>query len=204
MKKLGRDVLTAAAIAVGLIGLIWSFQLTVALQLILSLIILAFGLVYMGASWTRSKGPEFEILELKKELTIETSDGNRAKLKRESKDVANANNLGEIWFRNIAATGQISDITIDGAPAEEGTNIFRELGLISLRKKLTITLKKGDIAQTTITYALIDSFPSEEEKLIHVVNYKTNKLQLVVRLPTARPAKSAQLLEVYGGTQRLD
>jgi hypothetical protein len=204
MKKVVRDVLTVAAVVVGLIGLTLSFQLTVELQLILSLIILVFGLVYMGATWARAKGPEFEILELKKELVIETADGKNASLTRESKEVANANGLSEIWFRNFAATGEISDITIDGSPAKEGTSLFKELGLISLRKQLTTPFKKGETTTTTIKYSLIDSFPSEEEKLIHVVNHKTNKLKLVVILPTNRPAKSAQLLEVYGGTERID
>jgi hypothetical protein len=112
-----------------------------------------------------------------------------------SREVAKSE-LKEIWLRNVAATGTIEDTTIDGVPAKAGVNLFTELKLISLKKLLTAPAKKGDQIETSVKYTLLNSFPTSSEKMIHVVNYTTQKVKLVVELPEDRPAKSAKLFEM--------
>lgn len=207
MRRLVSEYAAATGLAVGLLGIIWSFDLAVEFRLIASLMIFTVAAVFVAVRYVQSRTLEYTILALKKTLSIHDAGGQRATLTRESTEIAGTEGLSEIWFRNIGATGRIenvqSTVTIDGNLIEGEVKVFDDMGLTHIRRSLTRPLKKGEQIQSTVTYDVVDSFSNSRESFGHIVNFKTDKLVMIVRLPEQRPSQTAELFEVFGGTKRV-
>lgn len=201
MKRVFTEYAAVWITVAGLIGLIWSFNLTNGFQVVASLAIFTVGAVLIGVRVLQSKTVEYTIVKMEKTLVLHDTKGEQATLTRSSWEIAGSEGLGEIWFRNIAADGKILNVKIDGEPAQEGINIVHQTGLTHIRKVLPRPLNKGEEIQTIISYDLVYSFLKPTEALIHVVNYKTKRIKLLVQFPNERPFRSAEFVEVFGGTK---
>src|SRR5207248_6635399 len=126
-----KDFVTIASIAGGIIGLIWSFGLTHAIQTIASLAVLILAvLVFLVIPFVQSRRPEFTIISLDKKLSLQDTEGRLAKFERKSREVANFDGLKELWFRNIAADGPIQNIKVECSSQLASTETILQLGLI--------------------------------------------------------------------------
>jgi hypothetical protein len=200
VKAILKDSIAFIVTLLGLLGLIWSFHLGPVIVATLSLSVVAFGVTIIVSKYLQSKRPEFTIKELTKELKLLDKGGHLAALKRTMVATSNLNGLKEVWYRNIAADGQIEHITINGEAAAPG-NVIKQLGLIHLRIPLAVALTEGQEMSNEVTYDLIDSFVRESEALIHIVNYKTRKAHLRIEFPEGRTFKKATMTEIYGGAK---
>lgn len=201
MRRIAAEYAAVFATVIGLIGLIWSFDLLGTSRLAASLLVLTAGLTLIVVRYLQARAIQYTILNIEKTLVLHDAEGRRATLTRSSTEMAGSEGLAEIWVRNIAADGQLENVRIDGETAQEGINIVRQLGLMHIRKPLQRSLKKGEKISTVITYDILDSFVKPTEAFIHVVNYRTKKLTIRVQFPEQRPFKSAAFVEVFGGTK---
>jgi hypothetical protein len=200
MKKLTGTFISLVGLVGGLVGLVWSFKLTTSTQIIVSLAVLVLATVFLIVLFVQSRRPEFTIVSLDKKLVLQDVEGRRATFERKSREVAGFDGLRELWFRNIAADGTIENITVASIPGSQETQTVKQLGLIHIRVLLNMPLKKGQEIETTLTYDILDSFVKPSEALIHVVNYRTRVLRIVIEFPAERPYRSAVLKEIFGGT----
>jgi hypothetical protein len=200
MKRvLGESAAILVTVA-GLLGMIWSFNLTPVILASCSLILLATGATVLIVRYVQSKRPEFTITDLKKILKIHDAGGHLSTFERSMTAISNVSGLNEVWYRNVAADGTIDNIKVDGQYPAQG-DVVSELGLTHIRKRFGEPLKSGQQVSVKISYELRDSFVKDSEALIHVVNYKTKRVQLTVLFPPDRPYKKAVWTETYGGSK---
>lgn len=115
---------------------------------------------------------------------------------RTQKAKTNHKGLTEFWYRNISADGDIENILIDGnEPDEEKT----EAGDRLVCKRFGRPLQRGDTFLMELSYDLLKSFSGNPEGLIHVVDYKTKKLRMVVNFHTDKPCRTARAFLRFGG-----
>lgn len=140
--------------------------------------------------------PDFTVLCIEKILTINDREGKSASLSRVQTARANHKGITEFWCRNISADGSISNILIDNkTPDGQRT----EAGDIQVCKRFRDPLKFREIFKMVLSYELKDSFTSNPESIIHVVEAETKFLRLVALLPKDRLPKSAKARLRYGG-----
>lgn len=140
--------------------------------------------------------PVFTILEVEKILTVHDADGHRASLQRNQKAKANHHGVTEFWCRNISADGSIENILIDNQLPHEQK---KGAGEIQVCKHFAQALTRGQQFNTSLYYEMVDSFRSNPEILIHIVESKTRKVRLIVHLPQSRPCRSAKAFSCFGG-----
>ena len=200
IKRLFGESLAILVTAVGLLGIIWSFNLAPVMLAACSLFVLAAGATILIVRYVQSKRPEFTIADLQKILKIHDAGGRRATFERRMTATSNVDGLKEVWYRNVAADGTIGNIKIDGQDPAAG-DVVVQLGLTDIRKSFDAPLKNGQQISVNVSYELRDSFLKDSEALIHVVNYKTKRLRLTVEFPADRPFKRAVWTELYGGAR---
>jgi hypothetical protein len=189
-------VLAWVGVAIGILGLIPIFRdsslqlkLTYAVCLILLLAFFAF-------LYRNGRGPQYTILSMKETLEILEINGSHAKMRREEQIRVNYGQLSEIWCRNIVADGSIGNHLIDGEPPDLTESAG---GLVSICKRFTTPLFRGQEANILWTYELSDSFPARTEVFDHDVKQATRYLEMIVILHKDRPCRGATLHALIAG-----
>ena len=188
------DVLAIVGAAGGLVGL--AVLVGVPTPAVI-LFVLATSLAYLGSRWLQRRRPEFILDEITKVLIIHDNEGRSATLRREAVQRANQSGLTEVWCRNIACDGRVSDFRIDGKPVPRGW-IAEDMNLMHVRKVLDSPTQKGDKVHWILSYDLADSFTRESEAVIHLVGTPTKQLKFIVQFEGERVAKEGMLWENYG------
>lgn len=195
--KMSTDrILAWVGVAIGILGLIpifrdSSLQLRVAYAVILLLLLVLFTFLYRSG-----RGPQYATRSMTKTLKIVESDGSLARMSREQRIRVNYGQLGEIWCRNIVADGSIQNLLIDNNPPDDE----KKMGcLLSICKRFTTPLFRGQEASILWTYDLRDAFTEKNERIEHDVTPGTYYLELIVELPDSRPCRSATLHESVSG-----
>jgi hypothetical protein len=141
--------------------------------------------------------PIFTHLEVEKTLTFLDASAEIADLSTNLKSRVNHNEVDEIWFRNIAADGQITNIRIDDRPPDKS---LRKAGTLEVCKEFGRHLRKGEIVTTKLSYELHNSFSGAREGMTHVIATQTADLRLNVQFHQGRMPKSARVFVGYAST----
>lgn len=167
-RKMSTDRMLAwVGVATGILGLIpiflnSSLQLRVVYAVTLVLLLALFFTLYRSG-----RGPQYATLSMKKTLEIVEADGSLARMRREQHIRVNYGQLSEIWCRNIVADGSIQNLQIDNEPPDDE----KSMGcLLSICKRFSTPLFRGQEAIFVWTYDLLDSFPARTEAMDHDVN----------------------------------
>lgn len=140
----------------------------------------------------------FTISDLKKILTIHDTGGNKATQTQMQITTACHTDNTEYWFKNIRATGSVSNFRINGSdPAEQRL----ENGSYQVCMKLPPELKAIDGFDVTLSVDYDDAFTKSEGLLTHVVADDTRQLSLTVELPKGRPVSSARFYCIHDGRE---
>jgi hypothetical protein len=189
-------VLAWVGVAIGILGLIpifrdASLQLAIAYTIVLALLLILFAFLYRSG-----RGPQYATLSMKKTLRIVETDGSLARMSREQRIRVNYGQLSEIWCRNIVADGSIQNLLIDKSPPDDE----KRMGcLLSICKRFSTPLFRGQEATILWTHELLNAFPAINERMEHDVTPETLYLELIVELPNSRPCRAATLHESVSG-----
>jgi hypothetical protein len=119
----------------------------------------------------------FTFRDIHKTLTFNDATGNLAVLECRFDAKANHTGIQQIWFRNINADGDVTNITIDGqAPAV----VQRKAGSWEVCKQFDHAVRSGDKHTIDLRYELLNSFSGNPESITHIVASKTKKLTVRV------------------------
>jgi len=138
--------------------------------------------------------PPFTHLEVDKTLNFPNASPELAQLSTTLKSKANYDGIGQIWFRNINADGQIANIRVNGG---EPSTTQRKAGSWEVSTEFPRVLRRGEVVTVQLTYDLQNSFPSEREGVTHLIVTKTNDLRVHVRFHPAKVPRRVRAFVEY-------
>lgn len=132
------------------------------------------------------------------EKTLDFLDPNAENAKQIQDIVIKANaNITEYSIGNIASDGQITQILINNQPPDLEENKYATQKTIV--KRFSNPKRFGEVFNLRIEYHYKDSFPSNREGLVHVVDRPTEKLTIIINYNPAKIPSSVSATLNYGG-----
>ncbi len=144
--------------------------------------------IILAILWWILNQPSWTIIEMMKELEIETQGSSLTTATITTKMRANHKGLTEFTHRNIRADGTINNFKLDSVKVV-GTDKERR----SQEHIVHERFKAMDFWKTRVsrlTYDLFNSFPNSTESTSYIPDYFTNKYIVEVHLPPSRPARN--------------
>lgn len=132
--------------------------------------------------------PPWTIIEIHRIVNIKRTNGSLAIATKNTIIRANHQGLTEFLHRNIRADGPIRNFKFDSNVIPESDREWRA-GEYIAHERFTAT-KRFEKRRSSLTYELIDSFPSTTESTGYLPDYFTRKCIVDIHLPARRPARS--------------
>lgn len=132
--------------------------------------------------------PPWTIIEIHRVIDIKRTNGSLATSTKNIIVRANQKGLTEFLHRNIRADGSIQNFKL-GSKAVPESNLEWRAGEHIVHERFRAT-KRFEKRRSSLTYELINSFPSETESTGYLPDYTTRKCKIEIHLPTRRPARN--------------
>lgn len=132
--------------------------------------------------------PPWTIIEIHRIVNIKRTNGNLATATKNTIIKANQKGLTEFLHRNIRADGSIRNFKL-GSNVVPVSDIEWRAGEYIVHERFKEMNRFGK-RRSSITYELINSFPSKTEGTGYLPDYFTRKSKVDIHLPARRPARN--------------
>ena len=132
--------------------------------------------------------PPWTVIEIHRIVNIKRANGSRAIATKNTIIRANHEGLTEFLHRNIRADGPIGNFKLDSNVVPE-SDIKWRAGECIVHERFT-AMKRFEKRRSSLTYELIDSFPSTTESTGYLPDYFTRECIVDIHLPARRTARN--------------
>jgi hypothetical protein len=172
---------------------IYSTRLTIGIVLALGVLVSLGVFIY---DRYQQKQSLFTHLAVAKSLSFPNPSPDLALFSTTLKSRANYNGITEMWFRNISADGQVTNIQIDD---EAPNKLQRKAGSWEVCKEFGRPIQRSEIVTIRLSYGLQNSFPADREGITHVTATRTQELTMHVQFHRSKVPHRVRAFVEYSG-----
>jgi hypothetical protein len=151
-------------------------------------------LIALMRGYLNKKRPPFTLLRVTKSYTFTDSTAHDVTV-RDVRLIRANHRATEFIISHYGGDGSVTTIEVDGVPANVRTAGHRK----EIVKQFLPELRPGDEREVVTSYHLLDSFPSDPEGVIHIVEYETRTVDIEIKFAQDRPCINCSLIRRYGG-----
>lgn len=179
-------ILHSISISLGFLGLLVACSLPP--YRIIAIIVIIFAIILYIVYWVLTV-PPWTIIEIHRIVNIKRVNGSLAIATKNIIIRANHKGLTEFLHRNIRADGSIQNFKLDSNVVPE-PNIELRAGEYIVHERFKKEIKRFEKRRSSLTYELINSFPSTTESTGYLPDYSTRKYKIDIHLPKRKPARN--------------
>ncbi len=153
--------------------------------------------------WQLLNYPLWTVIEMLRMIEIKVADGSFATATKNARMRANHKGLTEYVHRRIRSDGDINNFQLHSKPVPLH-DIQRRAGEYMVWERFP-PMRIWQSRNSTLSYDLLNSFPTTHEFSGYIPDYHTKKVKIEVHFPLQRPARNARAYSGSGAeTQELN
>jgi len=101
-------------------------------------------------------------------------------------------NVHNIFWGGLGATGEIRNVTIDRLNGDFDLNKVEEGGQWQLQLNFPNPPKRNEVVAFASSFEMLGTEPDNKAYVVHSVNWPTQNLGIIIEVPKQRPCKTAE------------